>query len=214
MKLRWTLRKRESLRESVWETETPAMWTWVPNHQKFLSDPEQIKQNLKGLHPISHAWSLKVTIKPGVCKNEYGNAKKVNFDLTILGHQDKMTVNVIILHKYNAIQTAYQGSLVTIMISYGFPLPFFFCANHFEMSQFTSTKKSVWNDKKQYQHYSMFPTHLRKYNQSENHLCHGSQYLWKTSIWQIMTKINQRNPMVKHELANLKLRRWKRKIDA
>ena len=88
------------------------------------------------------------------------------------------------------------------------------CVNHFEMSQFTSTKKSVWNDKKQYQHYSMFPTHLRKYNQSENHLCHGSQYLWKTSIWQIMTKINQRNPMVKHELANLKLRRWKRKIDA
>ena len=94
MTLRWTLRKRESLRESVWETETPAMWTWVPNHQKFSSDPEQIKQNLKGLHPISHAWSLKVTIKPGVCKNEYGNTKKVNFDLTILGHQDKMTVSI------------------------------------------------------------------------------------------------------------------------
>ena len=129
MTLRWTLRKRESLRESVWETETPAMWTWVPNHQKFSSDPEQIKQNLKGLHPISHAWSLKVTIKPGVCKNEYGNTKKVNFDLTILGHQDKMTVSIC------DYITLIQCNTNCLWYHMDFPCPSFFCTNHFEICE-------------------------------------------------------------------------------
>jgi len=49
-----------------------------------------------------------VTIKPGVCKNEYGNTKKVNFDLTILGHQDKMTVEVTALCDCNC--NGYQAT--------------------------------------------------------------------------------------------------------